>query len=281
MFKKIIKIIFILFFALFVVAYVLFVTYTSPKSDKEINKIFSKSLIEAKLTKEKFKGFSYRKISVIKDNSLPTIVFVHGTIGSLANFSEYLCDSLLQSKTNMIAYDRVGYNYKDKNQTQESIAFETDLLKDLTKNIDRDKLILVGYSYGGPIALAFKEHVKKIVLLAPALYSKVEPIPWMINFYKWKLTRWLVPNIWKQASKEKMSHKKDLQNFENTWQNTSNQIISIHGDSDWIVPFENSINLQKAFPENQFKLIPIKKASHDLVWSNNTLIKKQLLTVLE
>ena len=279
--KKIIKVISILFLVAFVVLYILFRTYTAPKSDEEVLKSFSKSLIIPKLTQQKFKNFPYRKINISKDTTLPTIVFVHGTIGSLTNFSKYLNDSLLQTKANMIAYDRIGYNYNDKNVTQESIAFETDLLKSIAKNIDRDKLIIVGYSYGGPIALAFKERIKKVVLLAPALYSEVEHIPWMLNFYKWKLTRWLVPYVWKQASKEKMSHKKDLQNFEESWQDTANQVISIHGENDWIVPFENSRILQNTFPEDKLKLITLKEAGHGLVWSDYKTIKEQLLIILD
>jgi len=281
MIKKIIKFSSILFFILFVIIYFVFVNFTATKSDKEVLKPFLQSNITPKLTKQTFNGFEYRKISVVKDTILPTIVFVHGTIGSLSNFSKYLTDSLLQNKANMIAYDRIGYNYKDKNDTQESVAFELELLKDITKNLHKNKLIIVGYSYGGPIALAFKEKVNKIILLAPALYSSVEKIPWMICFYKWKLTRWLVPNIWKQASKEKLSHKKDLQKFEESWQNTSNEVLTIHGENDWIVSYKNSKKLESLFKKEKFKLVPIEDAGHGLVWSNFNVIKQQILTVLD
>lgn len=281
MIKKVIKIIVLLFFIVFIILYFLFSRYTAPKSDKEVLKLFSKSLIAPKLTQQKFKDFKYRKISIVKDTTLPTIVFVHGAIGSLTNFSRYLNDSLLQSKANMIAYDRVGYNYLDKAEVQESIAFERDLLKNIVKDIDKRKLILVGYSYGGPIVLAFKEKIKKIILLAPAIYSRVEPIPWALNFYKWKLTRWLVPCIWKQASKEKMTHKKDLSNFEDTWQDNPNEVVSIHGESDWIVPYENSIILKGVFVKDRFKLVSIKKTKHNLVWSEYKIIKQQLIPVLD
>lgn len=281
MIKRILKIISLLFFVAFVIVYILFVKYTAPKSDSQVLEEFSESAIKPVLTHQKFKDFTYRKISILKDTTLPTFVFIHGTVGSLSNFSKYLGDSLLQKKANMIAYDRIGYNYKDKNETQESIAFERELLKDVTKNIKKNKLIIVGYSYGGPIALVFKQRIKKIVLLAPALYSKVEPIPWVLNLYKWKLTRWLVPYVWKQASKEKMSHKKDLENFETNWQNTPNEVVSFHGKKDWIVPYKNSTQLKSVLYKDQFKLITIKEAGHDLVWSEFKRIKQELITILD
>jgi len=113
------------------------------------------------------------------------------------------------------------------------------------------------------------------------VYSKVEPMPWMLNFYKWKLTRWLVPAVWKSASEEKMNHKEDLQKFENNWDVNPSVIISIHGNADGIVPYENSLFLEKKFPEKRFKLVTINNAGHGLVWSNFNFIKSQFLKILD
>ncbi len=277
MFKRILKIAIVLLVLLLVALYIALVYFTSPKSDDTILASFEKSKIKPIISKEKYKGFDYRKIAVVKDTVLPTVVFVHGTIGSLNDFNKYMIDEELQNRLNMISYDRIGYNYHDKNPVQESIAFERDMLLQILKSYPKNKLILVGYSYGGPIALSVKQKLRQIVLLAPAVMSKVEPMPWAINFYKWRLTRWLVPYVWKQASKEKISHKADLKKFEKEWYNTPNKVKVIHGNADWIVPYENSLLLKKQFPENQFELKTIPEASHGLVWSNFELIKKELL----
>ncbi|MFY0604042.1 MAG: alpha/beta fold hydrolase [Flavobacteriaceae bacterium] len=277
--KKILKIIFSIVLLGFIVLYIIFYQFTKPKSDTVVLEALTTHLVTPKISKEKFKEFEYRKVSIQKDTSFPTLIFVHGTIGSALDFKGYLTDSLLLSKANMISYDRIGYNYEDINNVQESIAFETDMLSDIIG--DKKNVILVGYSYGGPIALATKKEVKHIVLLAPAVYSKVEPMPAMINLYKWKLTRWIVPPIWKQASREKMSHIKDLENFENRWNQTSNKVLSIHGDIDWIVPYENSLYLKEQFPENQFTLKTINNVSHELVWTHEGYIKEELLKLLD
>ena len=96
----------------------------------------------------------------------------------------------------------------------------------------------------------------------------------VIECLQMELTSWLVPAIWKEASKEKMSHKKDLQNFQNDWKSTPNHVISIHGNKDWIVPYGNSEFLKEQFPPNQFELITINDTSHDLIWSNFEFIKQ-------
>ncbi len=279
--KKILKITGLFFLLVFVVFYYLFSTFTAPKSDAAVFNKFKESIHKPIITHDTFNGYKYRKLTIRKDTTLPTLVFVHGTIGSSTDFIEYMKDSLLLTKVNMISYDRIGYNYKDENSVQESIVFERNMLKEIIKKLNPEKTILIGYSYGGPIALAVKQKLNKIILVAPAVYSKVEPMPWAINFYKSSITKWLVPDIWKEASKEKMSHKKDLQNFENNWKSSLNKIISIHGNNDWIVPYENSIFLQNQFPKEQFELITIKNAGHGLVWSNFIEIKQQLLNQLD
>ena len=281
LFKKILKVIGFLLLLIFIGLYWAFASFTAPKSDAEVLAKFKKSSFQPKLTQEKFKGFRYRKLTVLKDTTLPTLVFVHGTIGSSTDFVKYMTDSLMLTKANMISYDRIGYNYNDNNSVRESIAFERDMLEEIAASLNLKKTIIIGYSYGGPIALATKKKFRKIVLLAPAVYSRVEPMPWMLKFYQWKFTRWLVPDIWKEASKEKISHRKDLQNFENNWKSTPNAVISIHGNDDGIVPYSNSEFLKNQFPSNQFKLITINKAGHGLIWSNFEEIKQQLLNQLD
>ncbi|SEB83716.1 Pimeloyl-ACP methyl ester carboxylesterase [Tenacibaculum sp. MAR_2009_124] len=277
--KKVFKISGIVLLLLIVGVYVLFVSMTAPKSDEKVIQRFNEAPIKPILAYKTYKNFSYRVLSVISDRNLPTIIFVHGTIGSCLDFSRYMMDEDLIKNYNMISYDRIGYNYNDQNSVQESIAFERDLLDDLIAQTASNSIILTGYSYGGPIALASHKKITNLVLLAPAVYSKVEPMPWMLNFYKWGLTRWLVPDIWKEASKEKMSHQQDLINFENNWEINQNTIISIHGDADWIVPYSNSEYLLHHFPKERFQLITLKDAGHDLIWSQFSQIKQQLLNL--
>ncbi|MGQ3678847.1 alpha/beta fold hydrolase [Tenacibaculum discolor] len=279
--KKILKVVGVTLFVLFLILYYLFWNFSAPKSDTKVLEKFSDSSHTPILTYENFKGFEYRKLSIIKDTTLPTLIFVHGTIGSSTDFVKYMKDSVLLGKANMISYDRIGYNYQDKNPVQESIAFERDMLKSILQGYNPNKTILVGYSYGGPIALAIQQKIRKVILLAPAVYSEIEPMPWSLNLYKWKLTRWLVPPIWQEASREKLSHKQDLQLFENNWNSTPNNLVSIHGTNDWIVPFENSLFLKERFPKNQFELISISDAGHGFIWSKFDTIKELLIQQLD
>tara|TARA_R110001583_G_scaffold4351_5_gene25286 strand:- start:17194 stop:18054 length:861 start_codon:yes stop_codon:yes gene_type:complete len=282
LFKKVLKIITILIIVLFGALIVLFYRFSTPKSDSKIEKDFLKNETEVYIKHAKFKIFKYRIIATQKeiDTMRPTIVFVHGSIGAAFDFKKYLQNPALNKRANLIAYDRVGYGIEHTGNVQESIAFEAEMLDSLLHKLDTKNTILVGYSYGGPIALASKKVYKKIILLAPAVYSKAEPMPWLLNVYKWKLTEWMLPKIWKAASKEKLSHKADLQNFEDFWMENPSKIISIHGNVDWIVPFENSLYLQEIFSPKQFDLVTLNEAGHGLVWSHFNEINSILLQQL-
>ncbi|PQJ20757.1 S9 family peptidase [Tenacibaculum sp. SG-28] len=74
-----------------------------------------------------------------------------------------------------------------------------------------------------------------------------------------------------------MSHASDLVTFENNWQNTPNKILSIHGTSDWIVPYENSILLAEKLPKNQLKFVTLNEAGHALLWTEFPAIKQELI----
>ena len=72
---------------------------------------------------------------------------------------------MLFENANFITYDRIGYNYQEENEVQESIAFERDMLEDIIKDLNPQKTILVGYSYGGPIALASYKKYRKVIFI--------------------------------------------------------------------------------------------------------------------
>lgn len=282
LFKRILKTIGYTLLVLLVFFLVLINIFFKPKTDEKIVELFSETNLYLNIDYQNFKNYRYRIISTKKvlDTSLPNLVFVHGSPGSSMDYKRYLQDEELNKKANLIVYDRVGYGLDNLGDIQ-SIAFEAELLDALTDNLDISKTILVGYSYGGPIALVSNKKYKKIVLLAPAVYSNVEPMFWFLNFYKWKVTRWILPGMLKAASKEKLQHRENLRNFEQSYYQNPSSIYVVHGDKDWIVPYENSLFIQKQFDTEKFKLVTLKEAGHDLIWTRYEEIKNELIKVIE
>ncbi len=280
--KKLFKIVLYTALVLVAIFLVMIHVFFQPKTEEDIIASFKESNIEITIKNKEFEGHSYNMFTTRKelDTTLPNLLFIHGSPGSAMDYERYLKDSVLNSKANLIAYDRVGYGIENSGEIQ-NIAFETELLNSITDNLDISKTILVGYSYGGPVALASNKKYQKIVLLAPAVYSEVEPMFWFLNFYKFPLTRWVMPKALKTASKEKLQHPEDLKSFEQHWSDNPSFIYVVHGDKDWIVPLENSTYIQQQFDESNFELVILKDASHDLIWTRFSTIKNELLKVIE
>jgi len=282
-FKKILKIIGIVIGVLFIGLLIAAHIFLKPKSDTEVLEKLVNSHHKPHIYYNSYKEFKYRVIAMqqVIDTVLPTLVFVHGSPGSLLDYSRYFKDSTLNTKANILSYDRIGYGINNAGNVQGSIAFELEILHDLIKEIPPEKIVLIGYSYGGPVVLASPKKYKYKVSLASSISGDLEPMFWMLNFYKWKLTRPLIPNLLKAAAKEKYAHLTDLPNYDDKWSISQSPIINIQGDKDWIVPYENSKILQNTIDANKFRMVTIDGGGHELIWSDFELIKNEILKTVQ
>ena len=280
--KKFFKITLLVFVGLFVVLLLAAHIFLKPASDEKVRTELSNGIAQPYIFKNDYKGFEYRIIAMQEelDSTLPVLVFVHGSPGSSLDYKRYFNDTLLNKKFNLITYDRVGYGESNLGEVQGTIAFELEILHDLIKDIPVENIILAGYSYGGPVILASEKNYKYKVSMASAVVGAYEPMFGILNFYKWKLTRPLIPSMLRAAAKEKYAHLSDLPNFKDKWNLSPSKVVNIHGDKDFIVPFKNSIFLQQIIDNDKFKMVTIKDGGHDLIWSHFELIKSEILKTL-
>ncbi len=281
--KRVLKISGILFALIFIIFLVAIYQFSKPKSDKYIFSKFKDSPFQPTITYTNFEGHKVRVVSMQKqiDTTLPTLVFIHGSPGSAMDFKEYMSDSILNNNTNIIAYDRIGYSIEKHENVLNSVDKEVTVLNKVIKSLPANKVILIGYSYGGTIVMANPKNYNSKIVLAPSVKGEFEPLHWILNFYKWSLTRPLVPRIFQNAAQEKLTHITELPTYESKWITSSSQILSIHGSSDKIVPYKNSLYLKEIFKPQQFSLKKIENGTHALVWTHFDLIKKEILKTLE
>ncbi len=281
-FKKFIKVTIaicaILLIALLIAAHV----FLQPASDDKVRKELSEGISKPYILNKEYKGFKYRAIAMQKelDSTKPVLIFVHGSPGSSLDYKRYLNDTLLNEKFNLITYDRVGYGNDNLGKIQGSLVFELEILHHLIKDIPEEEIVLAGYSYGGPVVLASEKNYKYKVSMASAVVGEYEPMFGVLNFYKWKLTRPLVPAMFRAAAKEKFSHLEELPNYKDKWNVSPSKIINIHGNKDFIVPYANSEFLQDVIDKEKFKMVTIKGGGHDLIWSDFNLIKSEILKTI-
>ncbi|XLS28232.1 alpha/beta fold hydrolase [Flavobacteriaceae bacterium M23B6Z8] len=281
-FKKILR--YISYFILLIITILIIGFYWLSKvsSDQKIKDSFEELGVHTKIRYLEYDSKNVRVVSSVNFvRSKPTLIFIHGSIGSSLDFKDYWKNPYLQKHFNLVSYDRIGYAPDQDGEVLNSIKKETEVLQKIVDLFKPSQLILVGYSYGGPIALnyALQHEVNKIALIAPAIFAEYEMIPSLVNIYKIDLFKPLIPDVWKSASKEKLSHQVELKKFENSWKDLKEELLLIHGDNDWIVPFENSSRLSKQIPSS--KLITLSGEGHGLVWSSAEEIQEELLKFLQ
>ncbi|MDH5414147.1 MAG: alpha/beta hydrolase [Flavobacteriaceae bacterium] len=281
--KKILKV--VVFIILILILGILIAAHLmlKPKSDDKVLEKLDNAFHKPFISHNKYKNFEYRVIAMQKviDSTLPTLVFVHGSPGSPLDFARYFKDSLLNNKSNILGYERVGYGLMNAGNIQGSIKSELEILHDVIKNIPSERIVLIGYSYGGTIVLASPKNYKFKVSLASAISADLEPMFWILNLYKWSITRPLIPKIVQAAAKEKYAHLTDLPKYETLWTISESPVINIQGDKDWIVPYENSLILEPKFRDKDFKMVTIQGGGHALIWSDFDLIKNEILWTLD
>ena len=134
-------------------------------------------------------------ISTGNADSETIILFIHGAPGSWADFSEYMSDSTLGKMSFMISYDRPGYSKLSDEYM--SVDDQVDVANAIINQFPDKKIMLVGYSYGGPIAAVlagkYPERIRSILLLAPVIDPYHEKIFWFNPILNSNAVSWLIP----------------------------------------------------------------------------------------
>jgi len=258
---------------------------TLRMSDKKVIKKFKKLNQTPQIYHYTFQGKPIRYIAdKVFNKDLPTIIFVHGAPGSSDNYYKHLQDIDLQKKANLVSVDRLGYGYSDFGNCEPSIEKQAEMIEFIAQKYQETKIVLVGWSYGGPIISKMamdNQDYSHLILIAPAVSPEDEKYFWFGNFAKWKTTRWISPKAFRVAEDEKLAHVNELKKMENDWHKIKTPITYYHGNNDGLVPYKNMKFLQSKLDSSLIKCITIDKGSHFIIFKNYNMIKKELLSIIE
>jgi len=254
------------------------------ESDRKVLREFKKTTIKPEIYRENYQGKTMRYISTKPiNNSLPTLLFIHGAPGSAGNYFRYLKDKDLSQKANLITLDRLGYGYSDFGNAETSLEKQAESIYAIAEKHKLNNLILVGWSYGVPIAakMAYKySEVKHSVLVAGAISPEDEKFFGIAKMAQWKLTKWMVPKSLRIADKEKMTHVEELTNMLSDWNKIKTPITYYHGTKDKLVPYKNMAFITSKVNDSLLKAVTLNEANHFILFKNYDIVKKELLEVL-
>jgi pimeloyl-ACP methyl ester carboxylesterase len=156
------------------------------------------------------------------------------------------------------------------------LQLQVNALMSLLAGITTHRVLLVGHSYGSPIALlAALEHPEKIagVLLVGGDVDPAQEKPWILQYvFGWRATSWIVPQALRQCNRELLTVRADLTEMEKSLPKLSVPVVMLHGDRDPLVPVENVAWLEQQLTvlgkTNLFAKIILPGVNHFIPWEH-------------
>ena len=215
------------------------------RSDQELNKIFTEQKVDASIHYYTTHGRKLRYVAAGND-TLPTLLFLHGSPGSISYYSRRFIDSSLKGRFRFYAVDRPGYGYSGFGDPEPSIQKQSEMIRPLLDSLHHaaHPIIVVGSSYGASIAsrlaMDHPELVDGLVLTGPAIGPGRETYFGITPFIEHWSVRWFIPRLFRSANTEKIHHKEELEKMLPHWKSIRVPVYYLQGANDDIVDTSNA-----------------------------------------
>lgn len=276
-----------LVFVIILIVWIIFAQscMTFRKADAEMKKEFDQRGVVLKTATEKIDGRHIHYAQTGAD-TLPTLVFIHGTPGSWNAFSDYLQDGELLKKYRLISIDRPGFGYSDFGKA-ENLQRQSQLLSPLLHKLDNGKeMFLVGHSLGGPMVILLAADnpafFAGLVLISGSVDPDVEkPERWRPLLFNTPLNL-LVPGAFRPSNLELWYLKTDLKKLKEAYTKINCPVYFIHGDKDtWVPPGNVSYAKKLLINARSIEEHMLPGGNHFIPWTKYKEIKQVLLRLSE
>lgn len=256
---------------------------TFRKPDSEMKLEFEKAGVNLTTSTTKIgkRNIHYAKTG---DDSLPTLLFVHGTPGSWDAFAIYMRDKELLKHYRMISVDRPGFGYSDFGEPLH-LAEQSLLLNAAINKLRNGKPVyLVGHSLGGPMIVVMAadnpEYYNGLVLISGSVDALEEkPEKWRPFLFKTPLN-YLIPGAFKPSNEELWYLKKDLVDLKTQFKKIVSPVYFIHGSQDtWVPPGNVAYAKELLINSPRVDVLMIPDGNHFIPWSKFDQIKPILLNL--
>jgi len=215
-------------------------------------------------------------------DTLPTLVFVHGSPGSWSAFSQYMKDKDLLSKYRMLAVDRPGFGKSDFGKAL-PMKTQSDLISPLLNQCKNGKpLFLVGHSLGGPLAIQLYADNPGVVDGLVLLAASVDPAEEKKEYWRYLmdggLLQFFMPGAFRPSNRELIFFKKDVYDLQDKFALVKGKVIIVHGTKDSFVPPGNAAYAAKKLVNAaSVETTMIPGANHFIPWEHYDTIKEVLM----
>ena len=254
------------------------------KTDKSLNKEYKNAVY--KPSQHQYivcnRTMNYAEVG---HDSLPVVLFIHGSPGSWESFEGFFKDSLLLSKAKVISVDRPGFGYSTYGKAEPSLEIQAACILPLLEKYARtnQRIILVGHSLGGPliarIAMDYPKHIKALIFVAASVDPELEPHGWYRK--PMKFVDFLLPGSIRSSNREIISLKSELQRMLPLWHSILQPCVVIQGDKDNLVSPNNVQFLQKHLVNTSLEVVMIKDMNHFIPWKAPQKIRDAIFKMID
>jgi pimeloyl-ACP methyl ester carboxylesterase len=252
-------------------------------TDKELKEHYKNKTIQPIYKTQTFIGKKIHYAVVSINDTLPLLVFIHGAPGAWYGYMNLMDDSLLQTKFKLVAVDRLGYGKSSYGNAELSTQIQALSIKKIidTENTSNKKVILMGRSYGAPIAawlaINYPQQVKELIMISPVIDPEKEKFFWFSKIGKWKFTQLFLPKMLNVATKEKYTHQREMKQLLPKWKKLYVNTTVITGESDWIADTANFTFAKKYLINCPANFIKLKNTGHLVTYEKADFIKNYIL----
>jgi len=214
------------------------------------------------------------------------IIFVHGTPASAAAFMEQFRHPF--PSANLVAYDRPGFGGSGPGLRKPSLDDQASVLDAMLPGNPARKTILVGHSYGAPIALLaalkFPKRVAGVVLIGGSVDPAQERTYILQRVADWPILAWLDPRPLRQCNRELLSLRADLVSLQRGLPALSVPVVMLHGGRDPLVPVANVDYLRDQLAAlgktNLFSELVYPTYNHFIPWEHPDAVEKAIALIV-
>jgi len=210
------------------------------------------------------------------------IIFIHGTPASAAIFGEQFKQPFPHA--DLVSLDRPGFGSSGPPPRRPNLEDQANAVGAVLPRAGRRRTILVGHSYGAPVALLaalkFTNEVAGVVLIGGSIDPAQEKTYFIQRIADWPFVSWVLPRPLRQCNRELLTLRKDLELAEPRLRSLSVPVIMLHGGRDHQVPVTNVDYLRDqlavAGKSNLFSAMVHPRFNHFIPWEQPEAVNAAL-----